>query len=128
MANKFQDDLIKTTTLKNYNNYIHYFRFQNPSIDDITHLKETKEFIYDNLEDIKNSTWYDLAGGFMSFCVEINGSTYILFNDKWDGENDVLIYHELSLKAYIELEKTGYDMDLLLQEETSINKLIKKGV
>ena len=52
----------------------------------------------------------------MLFCVEIHGSTYCICNDFCDGENNTIIYHDLSLKAYIELEKIDYDLSLLLQE------------
>lgn len=115
--------------IKNYRDYKNYFRFgKNPSKSNKKHLLDVKTFVFDNIDNIIASTWYDMSGGFMSFCVGINGSTYILCNDKWDDENDVLIYHNLSFKAYIELEKTDYDMDLLLQEETSINNLIKEGI
>ena len=56
----------------------------------------------------------------MLFCVQVGDSTYCIGNDLYDGENDTIIYHNLSLKAYIELEETDYDLDLLLQEEIKI--------
>ena len=82
-----------------------------------------KFFIDGNINLITNCTWYDLAGGFMMFCLEINKSTYCLYNEFWDCKNNTTIYHDLTLKAYEELYDNDYDMSLLLQEDIRINRI-----
>ena len=103
--------------LKDYKEYKNYHRI---SDSDKEHLQELKFFIDGNIDEIKDSTWYDMAGGFMLFCIQINDSTYCIGNDKYDGENDTILYHGLSLKAYNELCDIDYDMGLLLHEELKI--------
>ena len=110
----------KVEILNKLNEYKKYHRFESDSKRNKQHLKSLSAFIYDNLEDITSCDWYDMAGGFMLFCVELGGSTYCIGNDFFDDENNTIIYHNLSLKAYIELEQTGYDFSLLLQEHTTI--------
>ena len=101
---------------KIYNEYKNYFRFKKACKSDKAYLKSLKVFIDGNIKLITNCTWYDMAGGFMLFCIEIQGSTYCICNDFWDDENNTTIYHDLSLKAYIELNEIDYDLSLLLQE------------
>ena len=100
--------------LKDYKEYKNYYRIEGSCKK---HLKELKDFIGDNINEIKDSTWYDMAGGFMMFCIQINNSTYCIGNEKYDNKNDTIRYENLSLKAFIELEKTDYDMGLLLPDE-----------
>jgi hypothetical protein len=110
----------KEKILNTLNEYKKYKRFENISDCDKEHIKKISYFIYDNLDGITNCTWFDMAGGFMMFAIEINGSTYCIYNESDLNEDNTTIYHNLSLKAYIELEKISYDMDLLLQEHTTI--------
>ena len=103
--------------LKEYKNYHRIGKH------DKKHIEDLEIFIIKNIDNIKYSTWYDMAGGFMQFCIEIDNNTYCINNELYDGQNgeyDTIIYHNLTLKAYIELEKTDYDLGLLLQEETKI--------
>tara|TARA_R100000808_G_scaffold20335_1_gene44033 strand:- start:784 stop:1149 length:366 start_codon:yes stop_codon:yes gene_type:complete len=118
----------KKEILNTFKTYSNYGRFLNKNGEisckiNNQHLKSLKFFIDGNINLITNCTWYDLAGGFMMFCVEINKSTYCISNEFWDGENNTTIYHDLTLKAYIELEKNDYDMGLLLQEDMRINRI-----
>ena len=102
---------------KDYEEYKNYHRIAD---SDEEHLKELWAFIGDNINEIQDSTWFDMAGGFMMFCIQIDDSTYCIGNEKYDDENDTIRYENLSLKAFIELEKTDYDMGLLLHEEFKI--------
>jgi len=103
--------------IKDYKEYKNYHRIGNP---DQEHLKELWTFIGNNINEIEDSTWFDMAGGFMMFTIQLNGSTYCIGNDIFDEENDTTIYHNLSLKAFIELEQTDYDLGLLPHEHTKI--------
>ena len=114
-------ELNKKQILKQLKEYSEYHRFSNNCKIDINHLKDIKYFVNNNIENISNCTWYDMAGGFMLFCLELQGSTYCIGNDDFDGINDTIIYYGLSLKAYNELLEIGYDMGLLLHEEVKLN-------
>ena len=109
-------------TIINLNEYKNYHRI---SKHDKKHIESLEIFIIKNIDNITNSTWFDMAGGFMMFCIEIDNNTYCISNELYEGENgeyDTIIYHKLSLKAYIELEKNDYDFGLLLQEEIKLTK------
>tara|TARA_R110002012_G_scaffold75736_1_gene191315 strand:- start:630 stop:953 length:324 start_codon:yes stop_codon:yes gene_type:complete len=103
--------------LKDYKDYKNYHRITD---SDKKHLQELKDFIDNNINNIKDSTWFDMAGGFMMFCVQVDDSTYCIGNDLYDGENDSIRYENLRLRAFIELEKADYDLGLLLHEDLKI--------
>ena len=106
--------------IKTLNEYKNYHRIGK---HDKKHIEDLEIFIIKNINDIKNCTWYDLAGGFMMFVIEIDNNTYCCFNELYEGyegDYNAIIYHNLSLKAYIELEVIDYDFSLLLQQEIKI--------
>ena len=108
--------------LKNYKEYKNYHRI---SDSDRQHLSELKSFINNNINDIKNSTWFDLAGGFMMFCIQVNNSTYCIGNDKFDEEKKKRLIHLICRvkgeKVYDEKKMVGDvqikldDVDLVIE-------------
>ena len=105
--------------LKAYNEYIHYCK-KYRGCDDIEHWNGLKAYILDNEEEITNVTWYDMAGGFTAFLIEINNSnTLVIGNDLFDEENNVIEY-DISLKAYEILQDEDFDFDLIPQQNLKI--------
>lgn len=109
----------KKEILKQYNEYINYCK-KYRGCDDIEHWNGLKKYILDNQENITRATWYDMAGGFMAFLIEINNSnTLVIGNELFDSENNVIEYG-ISLKAYEILQDEDFDFDLIPQQSLKI--------
>ena len=107
-------DILKV--LKAYINYCKKFR----GCDDAEHWNGLKAYILDNAEEITNVTWYDMAGGFTAFLIEINNNnTLVIGNELFDEKNNVIQYG-ISLKAYEILQDDDFDFDLIPQQKLKI--------
>ena len=99
-----------TKAVQNYIEHSKYVR----GLDDSEHWSGLCAFIEKNQNEITDFTWYDAAGGFMVFYIEM-GSTFVIGNDLFDGEHNTIEY-DMSLKSLQALESDNFDLDLLPQK------------
>ena len=102
--------MTKKEILNKYNEYVEYSKNMRGN-KDTEHWHGLKAFILRNHREIKDCTWYDLAGGYTSFNLDV-GNTLSIGNELFDGYNNVVEY-AVSLKAFNILEDEGFDLDLL---------------